>query len=358
MSGQKPGLQKHHFLLIVSLCLILLGSFFASMIMTNWGRVKVSTVTFPTRDGQQVVADLYRPVTATRNSKAPLMIIIPGFQRTRETMAHISLEFARRGVVVIAFDPTSQGDSSSSAGGEGRSSAQIEAYGAVDLVDFVFSGVLSYIDLERVGVYGHSMGGNAAKYLAGQRPGKIRAGFISGYVLAMDAMNNVNSNFGMDYPFYDEGAFRNEDVGVANRADMRYAHESRVFVNSGGSFLSPGEPVEIGRIYGNPFDGTMRQVFNVPTIHAMQPYSSRANTNMLLFFEVAFDIETSSIADMWIDNNRHVWQIKELFTTIALIGAFMFIVPFAALLFKIPFFKTAKYDVPEPREKRVWWERI
>ncbi|MCH3976534.1 MAG: hypothetical protein LKE36_02870 [Bacilli bacterium] len=57
----KPGIWT-----IILLVIIFISSFFASMIQSNWGSVKVNTVYFEARDSQVVAYDMYTPKTAYR----------------------------------------------------------------------------------------------------------------------------------------------------------------------------------------------------------------------------------------------------------------------------------------------------
>jgi len=70
-------------LLLILLLVVLLASFIASMIQTSGGRVHVQDIKIPTQNGQWVVADLYKPRSATREHPAPLVVVIPGFQRSK-----------------------------------------------------------------------------------------------------------------------------------------------------------------------------------------------------------------------------------------------------------------------------------
>ncbi|MFU8793737.1 MAG: alpha/beta hydrolase family protein [Acholeplasmataceae bacterium] len=337
--------------------IIMIASLFASLIHSDWGNVDIETVYFEARDNQIVAYDLYRPQSVTEDHKAPLIIVIAGFQRTRETQAHVALELARRGFVVINIDPYSQGDSTSSQGLQGRAVATVEGYGAFDIIDYVYDNedVYPFVDKDRIGVTGHSAGGNAAYHAAvhfGKRAvdnngvSKVHSVYISGYVLSITSnISFSKSNMGMDYALYDEGAFRNSANLSApegyNKADMRWSIESHTFVNSGLEqqglpTIGLSEEIQIGRIYGNPNLRNMRQVFNTPTIHAFQPYSSEANKNNISFFEIAMDYRSSTIT-----TSDQVWQIKEVLTTISLVASLAMIVPVASLLYRIPFFKSS-----------------
>ena len=86
--------------------------------------------------------------------------MVPGFQRSKETLSNISIELSRRGIVTIAIDPYAQGLSSSS---KQNRSATKEGYGMFALVNHVHANEsFNYIDKSRIGTTGHSMGGNAA----------------------------------------------------------------------------------------------------------------------------------------------------------------------------------------------------
>ena len=99
---------------IIVLLILFLSSYFASLIQSSWGQVRVESIKIPTQNGQWVVADLFKPYKATSDNPAPLVIIIPGFQRSKETLSNIAIELSRRGIVTISIDPYAQGMSSSS----------------------------------------------------------------------------------------------------------------------------------------------------------------------------------------------------------------------------------------------------
>ncbi len=345
---------------VILVSVIFICSVFASLIQSDWGRIHIETVYFEARDNQTVAYDLYVPREVNEDNKVPLIIVIPGFQRSRETQGHLALEFARRGYVVINIDPYSQGDSSSSQGMQGNAIATIEGYGAFDLIDYIYDNddVYPFVNKDKIGVTGHSAGGNAA-YQAAVHFGKesvnndgiskVHSIFISGYVISIASnINFSKSNMGMDYALYDEGAFRNilntEAPEGYNKADMTWAVEAHTFVNSGlekgGLPTIPlSEQIEIGRIYGHPNIGNMRQVFNTPALHAFQPYDTGANANMIEFFEVALDFRNDAIAV-----NNHVWVYKEAFTTVSMIASLALIIPVAMLFYRIPFFNKAKQE--------------
>ena len=251
--------------------MVVVASVLASWVQNSWGRVRVTGITLPTQNGQWVSADLFRPVSATADNPAPLVVVVPGFQRAKETQANISLELARRGIVVIAIDPYSQGSSSSSTN---QRSATNEGYGMFAVVNYAANtDNLNYIDKARIGVTGHSAGGNAAiqgaAYFGAEArkaggPSKIQSVFVSGYVLTLTekTLRPVRSNVGISYALFDEGAYRNEN----KNGDMRRAPEALRLVRSGLGATEPIEEVEIGRYYGDVAARTLDLLQDAPCV--------------------------------------------------------------------------------------------
>ncbi len=94
--------------------ILLLCSFFAHLIQTNWGQTSITLERLDTENNQYLYYDLYKPANATSTSKAPLIAVIPGFQRSKEALSNVAIELSRRGHVVALIDPYAQGLSSSS----------------------------------------------------------------------------------------------------------------------------------------------------------------------------------------------------------------------------------------------------
>ncbi len=346
MSKAEQQLRSSKRLLLMSLLVVLLASFIASQIQSSAGRVTVQDIKIPTHNGQWVVADLYKPRSATSEKPAPLVVVIPGFQRSKEALANVAIELSRRGIVAILIDPYAQGFSSASMS---RIAATTEGYGMFAVVDYAAGTPnLNYIDKTRIGATGHSAGGNAAirgaNYFGKQaietgQPSKLHSVFVSGYVLTLrdDVLKDVRSNVGVSYAFYDEGAYRNE----LKNGDMRYAPEAIRAVNSGIRFHGESiEEVELGRYYGDKQDRTLRVVHNERILHPFQPYIVEATANQIEYFERVFDIDSG------LSNDDQVWYWKELLGLVSLIAALVAVIPMGRLLLEIPWFKPLIHPLP------------
>jgi len=338
--------RKSGTLLLISVLVVVLSSLLACRVQTSGGRVQVQDIKIPTQNGQWVVADLFKPRTATSENPAPLVVVVPGFQRSKEALANISLELSRRGIVVASIDPYAQGRSSAS---RSTRSATTEGYGMFAVVDYAANSEnLNYIDKDRIGATGHSAGGNAAirgasyfgrEALEAGRPSKLHSVFVSGYVLTLtDAvLGDVQSNVGMSYAYYDEGAYRNE----LGNGDMRRAPEALRLVNSGLSSETPGVgEVELGKYYGNAAERTLRVVHNERILHPFQPYTREPTANQIEYFERVFDLDSG--LSSW----DQIWYWKEILGLVSLMASMIALVPLAQLLLKIPFFKPLVHPLP------------
>jgi hypothetical protein len=219
---------------------------------------------------------------------------------------------------------------------------------------------LNYIDKTRIGVTGHSAGGNAALQAASHfgaeatqtsTPSKIHAAYISGYVLSLKKkiLREVRSNLGLSYGLYDEGAFRNE----RKSADLRQAPEALRFVNS----AQPNEPeltsIEIDHDYGDVAAKNLRVVHNEPVLHPFQPYSLTATTHQLDYFTKVFALQNT------LPGKDQVWFWKEIFSLCALLAAFVAIFPLTRLLLQqIPYFHSLVRPIPPAPPSPTGWARI
>ena len=71
--------------------IILVCSLIASLIQSDFGRVEVNSVKLSTQKGQHLVFDLYKPNLATKENKLPFIVVVPGFQRSKEALSNIAI---------------------------------------------------------------------------------------------------------------------------------------------------------------------------------------------------------------------------------------------------------------------------
>ena len=348
--------------LIALVTLILIFSFLASLILTSFGTVEVKSLRLNTQNNQFIIYDLYKPKSASTENKAPFIAVIPGFQRSKEALSNIAIELSRRGYVVALIDPYAQGLSSSSLS---TRAATTEGYGMFFLVEHVHAGAFDFVDINKIGATGHSMGGNAAirgadyfgkQAIKNNTKSILNSVYVSGYVLTLrdSILEDSRSNMGISYALYDEGAFRNELEGW-DAADMQIAPESLRAVNYVLKKDEKIEIVELGKYYGQVENQTSRVIFNEPVLHPFQPYNFEATSNQLDYFEKVFGAPNK------IDTNNQIWHWKELLTLINMVLALVMLIPIAKLFLNLKIFRSINKDIPDalPRQSKkgrlIFW---
>ena len=348
--------------LFICVFIILISSFIASTIQSSFGKVSVEVQKLQTDDGQTLVYDLYKPRVADSSNKVPFVVVVPGFQRSKEALSNIAIELSRRGLAVALIDPYAQGMSSSSTS---RLAATTQGYGMFALVDYAYEGNFPFVDINKIGSTGHSMGGNAAirgadyfgkEAIQSNTKSKLHSVYVSGYVLTLrdSILKDSRSNMGISYALYDEGAFRNELQGW-DAANMQIAPESLRVVNNILENDDQLEKIELGKYYGNKDNNTFRVIFNEKLLHPFQPYNKEATANQISYFDKVFGFPIA------INPLNQIWQYKELFTLINMVISLVMLVPLTRALLQINFFKEIIKPLPMalPKQstqgKLVFW---
>lgn len=275
---------------------------------------------------------MYVPETATEANPAPTVFVLPGFTRTKTTMAQYCIELSRRGAVVFCMDPGAQGSTTAN--------STAGANGIEYLVQYVYNNTddFKFCDKTRFGAVGHSAGGGNVITLASDMAGDsyeesvIKAVYDSGYIKISAAIKfkNLKCNAAMSYAYYDEGAFRYQtDTTAVEVIAKRFINE----VN--GSNLGI-ENVEYEKGYGSMTDGTYRIVHREKTNHCFEMYDNLSIANTVDFFNETLQIGSS------VKGTKQVWFGKEFSNGLALAAAFTFIIALLGVLMETPFFATLK----------------
>ena len=345
------------------LALLFVLAFLSFLVQSDFGNVNVKSHTLNSSNNQYVVYDLYKPSSASKENKAPFIVVVPGFQRSKEALSNIAIELSRRGNVVALIDPYAQGMSSSSLS---RRAATTEGYGMFALIDTVSKGNLfDFVDTDKMASTGHSMGGNAAirganyfgrEAIRENKKSKLHSVYVSGYVLTLTekVLEDVRSNVGVSYALYDEGAFRNELQGW-DAGNMKIAPEALRTVNSILDENQKLDVIELEKFYGEIDKNTARVIYNEKLLHPFQPYNNIATANQLIYFDKVFN------SDVKLDPYDQIWQWKELFTLLSMITSLIMLIPLTRFLLKLNFFSELVKEVPKPlpvqnrKGKVVFW---
>lgn len=184
-------------------------------------------VRYKNRYGIEVAADLYSPKNLDETVKHPALVVGPPYGGVKEQGPGVyGNELAQRGLVVVAFDPSYNGES----GGEPRHVASPEIFAEDFSAGVDFLGTLGYVDRGRIGVIGICGSGGFA-LTAARADTRIRA-------VATSAMYDISRNRRNGWQDSMTDEVRRKQVAAL--AEQRWAD-----VDAGEPALTPTFPDEI-----------------------------------------------------------------------------------------------------------------
>ena len=343
-------------LLAISLALMLVGTIFAGLLQNDFGRVEIRDVTIDTAVGT-LTGYLLIP-DHEEGEKLPAVVTSHGYLNNREMQDLNYVELSRNGYVVFAMNAYGHGDSPVLTG-SAKETVNAEAGGMIDAVEFIST--LPYVDVNNIGVTGHSMGGgytnttmeyytnlekealaSGASASDAKALNKISAGVIIGNfpanllsVSAVDGTDGylcdvavIGGKFDEFYFGMTNGVYGKDILGSDNLKKV-------VSVQTG---IAPTGTIDSGKEFVNPDNGYSFAMHVPSEFHAQNHFSITTVDHTVTFF----NDKLTSMSDP--TPKFQVWWLKELFNCVALIGMFMFIVPFAKLMMKTPFFSELAVD--------------
>ena len=335
---QKSNVKPAWWLALLGIVLILSGAFFADRIRTS-DRVSVQDIRFTGTNGTVMSALLYVPASATKETPAPGILAVHGYINSRETQDGFSIEFARRGYVVLALDQTGHGYSGGAAFSNG--------FGGPDGLKHLRS--LPMVDKNQIGLEGHSMGGWTVLAAAAAMPNDYQSivleGSSTGAPFAKDGSPTWPRNLALVFSQYDEfskvmwGVDRAKDVGSSAKLK--------------GVFGTNVNVVE-GQSYGSIADGTARILHQPATTHPGDHFSDDAIGHATDWFAKTLKGGTPR------PSSDQIWFGKEIGTGIGLIGFVLLVLGVFDILWRLPVFKPLNgLAIPAcATRNRGWWLRF
>jgi pimeloyl-ACP methyl ester carboxylesterase len=302
-------------LAIVGLILILAGGVLAWLTQTSGG-IQIRDVRFPGIKGNTMSALLYVPANATPQLPAPGILAVHGYINSRETQDGFAIEFARRGYVVLALDQTGHGYSDGPAFANG--------FGGPDGLAYLRS--LAFVDKDNIGLEGHSMGGWTVLAAATAMPNDYKSMVLEGSSTGKPFAAEGTSwprNVALVFAQFEE--FPELMWGVEHARDVTQSPKLWALFGTQG-------PVEPGKEYGDPAQGTARVLYTPAITHPAEHMSHEAIGYSLDCFARTLKGGTPRPSD------DQIWLQKELGTLIALAGFVVLLLGVFDGLLEAPFF--------------------
>jgi len=313
--------------LLVAICAG--AAYVASRVQTDGGRIQVTNVRFRNPSGIPVRGKLFRPASATAEHRVPGVVFIHGYQSSRETGDAFAVELARRGIAVLAIDALGRGDSGNPVD-DVESPAFDETFGGRTALAWVRS--LSFVDRERVGMLGHSLGAEVCFEIALEDP-DVRALVIVGFAYTADATPQLPRNMLMIFGRFDE--FRGRMTGTQDlAAEWMGSAQTRAAFGV--------DAPELGRTYGDFRRGTARRVVLPDAIHIQEPHHRPAITEAVEWMRLALEPDPAD----WIDTGDQIWPRKEWATLVAMLSGLGAILPLALILLRRRGFASLRGPAP------------
>ncbi|MFW9920639.1 MAG: alpha/beta hydrolase, partial [Candidatus Thorarchaeota archaeon] len=340
------GLDKKRQLFL--LCLILIGSsaFVGFAIQINFGTIDVDNIRIIEENGLVVTGKLYRPLTATEDNPAPAVLLLHGMNNDKDTEGPAALELAKRGIVALALDELSHGDSD-------RVINFLEALtgmGAATLggnAAYLWLKTLSFVDATQLGLVGHSMGAGTASAIAAMNPDH-RAIAIQADGPYNLTENNYMNNYLAVWSFYEE-LFTSQ-----TRADFLADSLAMIAQNEG---LSGPEVSQVDYTYGNFANGSAHRYAQCPCTHPGATWNQKGVAETTAWMLQALAGYTESAAWEISGIETQTYMIREGATLFALIVSFLSLIPLASILLEIPYFSKIVRPLPQriPTTGKQWW---
>ncbi|MFM9878241.1 MAG: alpha/beta hydrolase family protein [Rhodoglobus sp.] len=343
-------MKRNSFWLALSLVLMVASSLVASVVQTAGYTVTVKNMSWETASGESMSALLYKPNGVSADQKAPAIVVAHGWWNNKEMQDANFVELARRGYVVMSIDMYGHGDSDYL-----TSDVTLGGTGMYDAVKLLAD--LPYVDQSKIGVSGHSNGARAANFSvaidnAAEKPLIAAVFLVDNDPVYTDAAND-NAYFdlygtrdtGLVADQYDEFFFRSysaEGAVLTPPRDYIGTPNAQSFLHYGADPADITDVREAGTFYTDGPGGAIRVTYTPAETHPWGTISKTTVASQVEFWEEAFGAPTA------IEPGSQVWQIKELFTTLGMIGFAIFLLAFARTLLGTRAFAGLKLESPLP----------
>jgi hypothetical protein len=360
-------------LLCVSVVLMICGSALARGAQTSFGKVEVEEISYITSHGAKTVGLLYLPENLSVDKPSPAVIVVHGYTSFNDAVELHAIELSKRGYVVFAPDvyghgfsglPTEDDATGASAAKEAaRKLVPDERYpyrdlGTYDALQYI--GGLPFVDKNKIGMLGHSMGCDASQYGAWRAfkahetdpsiivPNALLLtsnSFLREY--EVEPLTQYPLNYGVNYGDYDEFSWTMFGIPVASDFIKTKNVEKGMGFAGAKTFeyYSYGNPAPLDRsgAIRTANSHNLRVAYTIHHTHTLMCWTNESAAATLEFFDITLEGGAMQARAPY---DQQTWRIKSVGGAGAFIGFFMFIFALGAVLLRTAYFKTIIH--PEP----------
>lgn len=288
--------------MVVSLALAIACMAVSGLVLRDAGNVTVFDATTETSRGAKVALRVYKPAAASQEAKAPAIVFAHGLSTNKESYAQYGMELAKRGFVAVTPDLINHGSSDVLSQAEFIGPYELnDAYGAYAAVRWVKS--LPYVQSDRIGVAGHSVGGQAANNAVRLDNEEATQSIQAVYLVSSEPMYmdenktwaNIygNRDVGVYYTTYDHVYFStvNADGTPVPAADWLTSDSAKSLFSFGDDPAGfKGDAVVPGQWYERKIDGrtAVREVTQADDIHPYAQGGADPVAAVCDFFQASF----------------------------------------------------------------------
>lgn len=338
------GFDRNKQFFVLGLILIGSSALLGHVVQNDFGVIDIEYVRIVDENGMSVTGKLYRPLTATDSSPAPGVLLLHGMNNDKDTEGPAALELAKQGIVALALDQISHGDSDRI--------VDILSYflGTFDSTlggnaSYQWLKSLPYVDETQTGLVGHSMGAGTASAIAATNPDH-RA-----IVIQADGPYNLTTHSYMNnylavWSFYEE-LFTTQPRAL-------FLQESLEMIAYNENLTSASE-AQADFTYGDFTTGSAHRYAQCPCTHPGATWNSKGISETTAWMLQA--LMGISEAEAETQAASQTYMIKEGATLFALIMSFMSLIPLASILLEIPYFGKIATPLPQkvPTQGSKWW---
>ncbi len=291
---------------LVCIALLVGGCLGAAILNTDGGRIRVGVVAIP--DGAINISGLlYVPPSPGGDTGLAAVVLAHGISESKETLSGIALALAEEGFVALSIDLEGHGASGGQLGGSSDST-----FGLAAAVDYVRA--LPYVDPEKVGLVGHSLGAGAAADVLQNDSALFAVALIGGGVPSQGSgAVTFNATFPKDL------------LVVIGTQDVLFnlAQEE----GSGLPAAFGDVPVVPSKLYGSFGAGSARELFTPATTHLLETLDPSTVSMVVEWFESAVGRTAASQPDS-------SYLEREGLIFVSLIGFVGLVFPLASAFFR------------------------